>query len=156
MGRGKPSCQGPRAGADPFQEPTRPVWLEPKARELGVVGQAGGPTFQGPVCLDKGAMVELGVRSRDECRFEFQSSIPGYSLGSQVDVGMAGRALCSVPWVKVGQGRVEEMHHESGLQENTALQRRLRHPQVFQSSLLPLFCMYLICSFPRSVKNLPL
>ena len=73
MHRRKPSCLGPRAGADPFQEPTGLVWLVPKARELGVAGQAGGPTLQGPVCPDKGAMVDSGLREEMNAGLNFRA-----------------------------------------------------------------------------------
>lgn len=75
--RGRPSCQGPRAGADPFQEPTGSVWLAPKARELEAAGQAGGPTFQGHVCPDKGAMVKLGLGAEMNAGLNFRATYLG-------------------------------------------------------------------------------
>lgn len=76
MGRRKPTFQDPR---DPLQEP--------KARELEEVRQEGGPAFQGPVCRDTGAMVELGLEEEVNLR----GSVPGCCLEGQADVGTAGR-----------------------------------------------------------------
>lgn len=77
MHRGRPSCQGPRAGADPFQEPTGSVWLAPKARELEAASQAGGPTFQGHVCPDKGAMVKLRLVAEMNAGLNFRATYLG-------------------------------------------------------------------------------
>lgn len=91
MGRGKPSCQGPRAGADPFQEPKGPAWLEPKASLLGVVRQAGGPTFQGPVRPDKEAMVELGLGAEMSAGLNFRAAYLAAAWGARwVSVWLGG------------------------------------------------------------------
>ena len=66
---GSPPFKTPGRGADPFQEP--------KARELEEVRQAGGPTFQGPVYQDKGAMAELGLEAEMNWRAAYLAAAWG-------------------------------------------------------------------------------